>query len=48
MFNDISIISVQLTHADGDDDKKREELKPFNFEEEMGTLCKRFQLSHAH
>ena len=34
--------------ADGNDDEKREELKPFNFKEEMGTLCKRFQLCHAH
>ena len=39
---------VDDNDADGDDDKKREEPKPFNFEEEMGTLCKRFQLCHAH
>ena len=39
---------VDDNDADGDDDEKREELKPFNFEEEMGTLCKRFQLCHAH
>ena len=39
---------VDNNDADGDDDEKREEPKPFNFEEEMGTLCKRFQLCHAH
>ena len=32
----------------GDDDEKREEPKPFNFEEEMGTLCKRLKSSHGH
>ena len=32
----------------GDDDEKREERKSFNFEEEMGTLCKRLESSHAH
>ena len=32
----------------GDDDEKREERKSFNFEEEMGTLCKWLQSSHAH
>ena len=32
----------------GDDDEKREERKSFNFEEEMGTLCKWLESSHAH
>ena len=39
---------VDDNDADGDDDEKREEPKPFNFEEEMGMLCKQFQLCHAH
>ena len=39
---------VDDNDPDGDNDEKREEPKPFNFEEEMGTLCKRFKLSHAH
>ena len=39
---------VDDNDAYGDDDEKREEPKPFNFEEEMGMLCKRFQLCHAH
>ena len=39
---------VDDNDADGDDDEKREEPKPFNFKEEMGTLCRRFQLCHAH
>ena len=39
---------VDDNDVDGDDDEKREEPKPFNFEEEMGTLCKQFQLCHAH
>ena len=39
---------VDNNDANGDEDEKREEPKPFNFEEEMGTLCKRFQLCHAH
>ena len=32
----------------GDDEEKREERKSFNFEEEMGTLCKRLESSNAH
>ena len=32
----------------GDDDEKTEERKSFNFEEEMGTLCKWLESSHAH
>ena len=32
----------------GDDDEKREERKSFNFKEEMGTLCKWLESSHAH
>ena len=39
---------VDDNDADGDDDEKREEPKPFNFQEEMGMLCKWFQLCHAH
>ena len=32
----------------GDDNEEREEKKSFNFEEEMKTLCKRLESSHAH
>ena len=39
---------VDNNEMDGDDEEKREEPKPFNFEEEMKMLCKRFQLCHAH
>ena len=38
----------ELYDVVGDDDEKSEERKSFNFEEEMGTLCKRLESSHAH
>ena len=48
--NDNAVVEEEVDDNDGhgDNDEKREELKAFNFEEEMGTLCKRLKSSHGH
>ena len=48
--NDNTAVEEEVDNNDvhGDDDEKREELKPFNFQEEMGTLCKRLKVTHGH
>ena len=48
--NDNTTVEEEVDDNDGhgDDDEKREETKPFNFEEEMGMLCKQLKSSHGH